>query len=131
MKRLTKEELKKFIKNAKKIKLEQTLKKSYIFFPIEMERTEEVDGFSLTIKPNLVAGSKMEHTPGIILVPTQEECADVNLAYANLNYSPDFDLVQYMELVDCTCSKDFKEMISELDCKLVASEYISISFEIK
>lgn len=129
MKRLQKSELKRFKSLlTKDVKVESTLKKSFIFFPIDASRVEDIGGFDLNIKSTGTA-SRQELTPGLMITPKDDYGFDVDLSYANISYSPKFDMLQYLELVDCKCSKELRTLLTETECLIVPLEYVMASFE--
>lgn len=130
MRSIKKEDLKGTIKLLKSIKFDRNDEsKSTLFFPIESERTDDLDGLELVVK-STGAASKKELTPGIILVNTDDKKPEVMLAYANTDYCPKFDVIQYLDIVNGSISKGLKSFLNDHDVLLVGKEYISIVFNL-
>lgn len=129
MKKIKKEDIGKSIRYLKSIDFKQYSKKSYIFLPIENTRNEDFDGLEMIIKGTGTA-SKKEYMPGLILISNEEKGTSVELAYANIDYSPAFDMVQFLELTGENISKNLKEFLSEYETLLVNTDYIAATFDI-
>lgn len=129
MKRIKKDELKKAIKTLKEIKLNTISKKAHIFFPIDTERQEDFDGLELTIKHKGVASKKVQ-TPGLVISKDEQDKTMIVLAYADIDYSPEFDMIQHLEILDMRISKDLRAFLIENECLLIKEDYISGYFSL-
>lgn len=128
MKKIRKDEIKKVSRLLKDIEYNPVTQNVSVFFPVETDRCEDFDGLEVLIKNNGVA-SKKPHVPGLILAKNLDGTT-VHLAYANADYSPSFDVIQYMELIGDKPSKTLKEFLIDHEALLVSKDYISVVFEI-
>lgn len=128
MKKIRKDEVKKIAKLLKEIEYSPVTSDYSVFFPIETDRHEDFDGLEMCIKNTGVA-SKKPHVPGLILAPKTTESI-VHLAYANTDYSANFDVIQYIELLSKKPSKALREFLLEHEALLVSKEYIPVVFKI-
>lgn len=129
MKRIKKEEIKKAVKLLKEIKTNTVRSKAELFFPIDTNRQEDFDGFELTVKHTGMASKKVQ-TPGLILYKDDQGKPGVMLAYADVDYSPQFDMIQHLEILDEKIGKDLRSFLIENECLLVKEDYISGYFNL-
>ena len=129
MKRIKKENIKKTLKLLKEIKLNDLEKKSQIFFPIDTERAEDFDGLELAIKHNGTASKKVL-TPGLVISKDEQGKTLIILAYADVTYSPEFDMIQHLEILDTKISKELRAFLVEAECLIVKEDYISGYFSL-
>lgn len=131
--KIKKEEIKKMSKILEHITYRpiREEKASVIFFPIASDEFRDVDGMALSLTSSSEKGVKKELTPGLVLQIYHGEKRDntyVALAYADLSYSPEFNIIQFMEFNgDRLAKKDF-EKLKEYECNIVKPDYIQGMF---
>lgn len=129
--RIVRTEIKKVSKILKDIVYHptDTKEKSYIFFPIDTNENKQVDGFDFNVKDK-ASGVREELAPGLVLFEEDGKTV-VDLGYASLNYSPYFNLRQYLEILGENPSKALSEVIENCECFLVEAPYLKARYIIK
>lgn len=132
---ITINEMKKYIKLLRNIPYYPLTEKSTIFFEISVDKTVENGGFVRDVRQNN-DGAAGTLKPGLILSAEKNDkgkyITQVSLAYAQVEYSPEFDMGTYLDLIADrgSVSKKDRDLLTALDAKLVKSEYIYAEFEI-
>lgn len=127
--KLDRKDIKKTVKMLMDIKYEPADRElSYIFFPIDSSLGKDIDGLEF-ISKSTVRGIKEVLTPGLILSKENNETV-VNLAYADVKYSPHFELIQYMDITNQTLNKNLEEFLNNNDCLIVGTEYVKAKFKL-
>lgn len=128
-------EMKEYIKLLKEIPYRPIREKSTLFFEIDTGKTTDTGDFVMETKQNDSGASGLVH-PGLILSVQETEkgkvFTDVSLAYAQIEYSPKFNLDSYLDLVKNTgkVSDKVRNKLTSLECLLVKKDYIIAEFEI-
>ena len=131
MKGINTNEVKEVAKLLSTLKYDTFSDKSRLFFPIDASYEKDLDGFQLSSRTSRVpGGSKNPLTPGLILINCGDGKADVKLAYADLTYSPSFDMIQHSEILGHSLSKKLKEVLSETETYIVLNDYVSLVFNL-
>lgn len=129
---IQKNDLKRAIKVVSALPFYPTSKnKSTIFFPIEKDNKEITDGqFTLNVKPKGGAAGCLR--AGLAIEYTQDKVVKCFLAYADLSYSPLFDLDEYLSLQDTVhLNKNDAEYLRSLNSYLTPNDYILAQFTIE
>lgn len=133
--KITMENIKEYIKLLKEIPYYPVDNKSTLFFEIDTGVVVDSGDFVMELKNNN-SGAAGTLRPGLVLnISTNEKgkvFADVFLAYAQIEYSPEFSLSSYLNLVRNTgkVGKNSREKLTSLECRLVKNDYIMAKFEI-
>lgn len=131
MRKIKIEELDKILKLLVKFNISECISgKSKLFFPVDTEKTVEVDTFQFSLKDtNTGAASYVK--PGIMVCDKNEpNNYKVKLAYATLEYSPKFNFVELLDILGIKVNKKELAELSELECLLVKNDYILVEFDI-
>lgn len=129
MRKVKIEELDKVQKLLSKLKIKKCLSKSKIFFPIEVEKTVEVDNFQLSLRDTNEGASSLTKA-GLVIVGDREDNLEVSLGYATTEYAPKFDFLGLAELLGTKYSKKEIEILRDLECFLIKNEYILEIFDL-
>ena len=88
----------------------------------------------MEVKDKKETGSAASVKPGLVLLKEEDAkgrlYTKVVLAYADINYSPKFNLDAYLDFVEAKINKKDRAFLTELDAYLVKPEYIFAEFEI-
>lgn len=132
---ITMKDMKKYIKLLQNIPYYPLHDKSTIFFEIDTGKTVDNGGFIMEIKQT-ESGAKALVRPGLILSAYETEkgkhFTQVSLAYAAIDYSPEFNLDSYLDLIagKGSISKKDRDILTTLDAKLVKMNDILAEFEL-
>lgn len=125
------------IKSYKKILMDVPYspigEKSKIFFELDTGRTVDTGSFVMEVK-NQEQGACSLIKPGIVVSYETDNKGKqrtvANLAYAQTEYSPKFDIGSYIDIIGGKLSKSNREKLTSLDCLLVKKDYILAEFEL-
>lgn len=127
MKRISKEEMKSARVLLSKLPYKPlAFGNSILVFPINDEdETKDVDGIELTLKKST---DKIRSQPTPVILMNSSSSDPVVLAYADLSYARDFDMLQYCELLNIQLSKTERAQLSEFEAKLINKDNILASY---
>ena len=128
-------ELKKYAKRLENVPFAPVAKSSAaFFFGIDTGKTVDDGQFVMEVKDKKETGSAASVKPGLVLLKEKDAkgrlYTKVVLAYADINYSPKFNLDAYLDFVEAKINKKDRAFLTELDAYLVKPEYIFAEFEI-
>lgn len=128
-------ELKKYVKRLESVPFAPVAKSSAtFFFGIDTGKTVDDGQFVMEVKDKKETGSAASVKPGLVLLKEEDAkgrlYTKVVLAYADINYSPKFNLDAYLDFVEAKINKKDRALLTELDAYLVKPEYIFAEFEI-
>lgn len=130
--KIERKDIKATVKLLKEIKYNPIGQRSSIVFPINAEKTKDVDGIDLSLVDNKFGSEKMPD-PCIILEVEETEKGnktDISFGYCDLTYARKFDITTYCKIVGCRMSTKNEEILEGLDCHLVADQNILIKFNV-
>ena len=133
--KISMDNIKRYIKMLKELPYLPVDSKSTLFFEIDTGKTVDTGDFVMEMKTT-DAGAAALVRPGLMLsldiTEKGKPFTNVYLAYAQIEYSPKFNLGSYLDLVKSIgkVSKGTREDLTQLDCLLIKQDYILAKFEI-
>jgi len=125
------EELNKYIKQLSNIPYVPLKDKFTIFFEIDTTKVVDREGFVLDMKEK--ESTTIVAKPGLILscdTTGKKPRTVVSLGYANITYSPKFNLESYFDILGVKMPTKERKMLTDLDALLIKDEYILGEFEL-
>ena len=116
----------------KELKFSPLIDRSELFFPISTAAEKEFDGLTMSTKQT---ASRSVLIPGLILTEVFDEknnksYMDVKIAYADSRFCPEFDPVQFADILGQNLSRKTREFLDDKECYLVEKEYIKAVYKL-
>lgn len=126
--KVTKKEKEQLDKILKKINFDWD-ENSFIFFPIKTDKIVEENGFQFEVK-NKNDGLTSYIKPGYIISKNKKsDNLKISLAYGTIEYAPNFDLIEFIDLLELNVTEKEKRVLKEFDCLLLKKDYILSVFD--